>query len=734
MPRCRDGVGQWENDIDCFFSPSSRSRAFRAREPQATPRLSARLLMREVLGACPLDCPDACSWVVTVDDDGRAVKLRGNQDHPFTQGGLCVKLNPYLEWAASDQRLLHPLRRVGAKGEGRFAQISWDDALAEIAARFHETIDAWGAEAIWPYAGTGSVGWIQGCAGAGKRLFHHLGASRHAVTICAPSGHAGMSYTTGSAAGMDPEDLAHSDLILLWGTNTLTSNLHLWPFIEAGRDRGATIVVVDPVRTRTARRADLHLAPLPGTDGALALGLMAELSRLEAWDTEWLEANSEGWRDFRSQVDDSWSAKRAADICSVDEPSVVGLAELIANAPTMGIRSSMGMQRHAGGGQASRVLSCLPAVTGDFGRSGGGICYSTSPAYGLNEAAMRRPDLQPHATRRLAMTRLGQGLLELDDPPVKALMIYGANPVVSNPQQERVRRGLERDDLFTVVVEHVHTDTTAYADIVLPGTVQTEHADMHDSFSHLYLNWNEPAVEPAGEARSHTDIFRSIARAMDLDEPTLYDSDEQLAEALLDTDHPSVAGITLGQLKANGWARLGGTEPYSPFGAGFFTPSGRFEFESERGDAEGVGRFPHYVPPAEAGSAEDGFALVSPANHYLLNSTFSGSPFHAKAGTPTVMLHPDDADRISLRAGDTVEVYNDRGLFEAVLEVSAAARAGVAVTTKGLRPRRGSVNATVLETDSDMGRGAVYHDNRVWIRPSEVGPSERGEEPAAERG
>lgn len=678
--------------------------------------------MREIVGGCPLDCPDGCSWVVTVDDDGRAVKLRGNPEHPFTQGGLCVKVNPYLDHAARPDRLLHPLRRVGAKGEGRFERVSWDDALGEIAQRFQQVIDEHGGEAIWPYAGTGTVGFLQGTPGAGKRLFHHLGASRHRATICSVAGHVGMGYTSGTAAGMDPEDLVHSGVVLLWGANTLTSNQHLWPFIEDARTKGAQIVVIDPLRTRTARRADRHLAPMPGTDGALALGLMAELIRLGAADEPWLVHHSLGWDEFRDAVVGEWTAARAAAISGVDAAEITALAELIANSGPLGIRASMGMQRHAGGGQALRVVSCLPAITGAFAQRGGGMCYSTSDFYGFDTAALKRPDLQPGPTRALAMTRLGHGLLEVDDPPVKALMIWAANPVVSNPDESRVRAGLARDDLFTVVVDHVHTDTTAYADLVLPGTTQLEHVDLHDSFSHTYVQWNNAAVEPPGECLSHTEIFRRLARAMQLSEPALFATDHELAEAALGGDHPSMAPLDFAELRETGWARLGATTEL-PFAEGFPTASGRFEFTSERGVADGVGRLPHYVAPMEVelDAADGSLALLAPANHHLLNSTFSTSERHGKAGHPTVELHPDDAERLGLAHGDDAEIRNDRGAFRAEVVVSDLARPGVAATTKGRPARPSGVNATVAERDADMGQGAVYHDNRVWI--TRVGPA-----------
>ena len=682
--------------------------------------------MREVVGACALDCPDACSWVVTVEG-GVPVRLRGNSEHPFTRGGLCAKVNPYLEYAASPDRLLHPLRRVGAKGEGRFEQVSWDEALAEIAERLRWVADRFGGEAIWPYAGTGSVGIVQGVVGSGQRLFHAMGASRHVANICSVSGHAGMSYTTGSAGGMDPEDLAHSGVILLWGTNTLTTNLHLWPFVRAGRERGALLVVVDPVRTRTAAQADRHLAPRPGTDAALALGLMAHLVTLGAADPSYLDQATLGWPEFRDTVLAAWSAQRAAEICGLAVEEITELAELMSTHGPTGIRCLMGMQRHAGGGQAARALSCLPAVTGDFARRGGGICYSTGPAYQFNLPALTRPDLQPTGpTRQLLMTRLGDGLLRTDDPPVLALLIWGANPVVSNPDQNRVRAGLSRPDLFTVAVDQVPTATTAYADFVLPGTTQLEHLDLHDSYSHLYLNLNQPVTAPPGECLPHTEIFRRLATALGLTEPALFDSDEDLVRAALDSDLPGMEPVTLERLRERGWVRLDLPSPYLPFADDFPTPSGKFEFASARGAVDGAGRFPGYTPPVEAarpGPTEPGgdgrLALIAAANHYLINSTFSGSPLHRRAGSPVVTIHPADAARLDLRDGDTVEVSNARGCFTAQLAVSAGVRRGVAATSKGLAPARpggSSVNATVAERDSDLGPGAVFHDNAVQIR------------------
>ncbi len=691
---------------------------------------------REVVGACSLDCPDGCSWVVQLDASGRPQRLRGNPAHPFTRGGLCAKVTSYLEYAAAAQRLVRPQRRIGAKGEGRFAPISWEEALAEIAARLQEVADQHGGEAIWPYAGTGSMGWLQGLPGAGKRLFHWLGASRHDPNICSRAGTVGMRYATGTPAGMDPENLADSRLILLWGTNTLSSNLHLWPFVARGRERGAPLVVVDPVRTRTAARADRHLAPRPGTDGALALGLMAHLVRLGAHDEKFLGEHALGWEEFRDEVLAGWDCERAARVCGLRPEEVAWLAEQIAAHRPTGIRTLMGVQRHGGGGQAVRLLACLPALTGDYARVGGGMCYSTGAAYPLDEDALGRPDLQPHGpTRLLPMAALGGTLLERRDPAVMALVMWAANPVVSNPDQARVRAGLSREDLFFVAVDHVHTATTAYADLVLPGTTQLEHADLHDSYSHLYLNWNEPAVAPAGECLPHTEIFRRLAAALGAREPALFATDDDLARAALGSGHPALSGITLERLRQQGWVRLGHPSPYLPFAAGFPTPSGRFEFASARAEREGAGRLPGYVPPHEAGRAADPGAdagaadldLISAANHYLLNSTFSTSPLHTRRGEPVVTVHPEDAARLGIHEGQLVEVSNDRGAFTARAAVNDTVRPAVAATTKGLSPLRPSgtsVNATTAERDADLGRGATYHDNRVRIAPLPAGSAQ----------
>jgi anaerobic selenocysteine-containing dehydrogenase len=675
--------------------------------------------MTEILGACPLDCPDTCSWVVTVED-GVAVKVRGNPDHPFTAGALCAKVNTYAEHTRAPDRLLHALRRVGPKGSGRFERISLDEALDEVAARLGEVVERWGGEAIWPYNGTGTLGFLQGCEGpAGARLWNVLGASRHKLTICSVAGRVGATYTTGTVAGIDPETFTESRLILLWGTNTLTSGHHPWKYIQAARDAGAHVVAIDPIRTRTAEKADEHLAPLPGTDAALALGLLWVVLDEGAEDRRYVAEHTVGWDAYRERILE-YPPDRVAAITGLEESEIVALGRRLAHTRPTAIKATMGMQRHAGGGMAIRTLATIPGVTGDWRTVGGGMVYSTSGYFRGNMAALNRDDLRERPARALIMTRLGEGLLETDDPPVKALVVYGANPAASTPDSAKVRRGLEREDLFTVVMEQFPTDTVDYADIVLPATMQTEHLDLHEAYGHMYVMLNEPAVAPPGDCLSTTETFRQIAWRMGLEERSLYDSDEQLLETLLDSDDPSVAGIDSARLHRDGWARLSVPRPFVPFADGFPTPSGKLEFFSERAARDGLDPLPTYTPPLEAASGE-GLALVAPASHYFLNTIFANDPrARRRSGGPTIRVHPDDAAARGLVDGQPARVHNARGEFMATVVVTDAVRRGVAATTKGhwVKHVGANANETVEERDADMGAGAVFHDNRVEVAPT----------------
>jgi len=680
---------------------------------------------QHVRGACPLDCPDTCSWIVTVED-GRAIKLQGDRAHPFTRGALCNKVNDYVAYTQAPERLLYPMRRVGPKGGGSFERISWDEALAEISARLLKISEEFGAEAIWPYIGSGNMGLIQGVYGAGERFWNTLGASRHSMNICTIAGGFGTGYTLGNnRVGMDPETLRFSKLILLWGANTLTTNAHLWRSILTARQNGAFLAAIDPIRTRTAATADCHLALTPGTDAALALGLMNVVLSEGAEDQDFLAQHTLGWESFRKRILE-YPPERVADICGLRLESIVALGKRLAHTRPTGIRIGIGLQRHGGGGMAVRTISCLPGVTGDWRYPGGGACYDTRGFFGGDWAALRRDDLRPRPARTLNMTQLGEGLLEVNDPPVKALFIYGSNPLASVPQQTKVRGGLARPDLFTVVVEHFLTDTAEYADIVLPATMQFEHADLLIAYGHLYVLWNEPAVAPPEECLPATEIFRRLARAMRLDILCLYDSDEEIARQILASGHPSLAGITLEALKERGSIRLNYPDPFVPFAHGFPTPSGKLEFFSERMTEVGLEPLAGYTPPYETAQRDTPLtrqyplALIAAANHYFLNSVFANVPAQMKrAGPPILCIHPADAAARRLEAGDAVRVFNDRGSFRAVAEITDRVRQGVVGSTKGRWPRHtkdnATVNATVDERVSDMGGGAVYHDNRVEV-------------------
>ena len=679
-------------------------------------------MLTEIPGGCPLDCPDACAWIVTVRD-GEAVGLRGNPDHPYTRGALCAKVSRYLDHTRAADRVLHPLRRTGAKGEGRFERISWDDALGEMAERLLAIRAEHGGEAIWPFQGTGTLGYLQGLYGrAGTRLWNVLGASRNDMTICSIAGSDGLRLTTGTNRGIDPETFRLAKLILIWGANPLTSHHHIWKFVGAARRDGAHVVVIDPVRTRTAAAADEHLAPRPGTDAALALGLMHEVVRRGAHDEAFLRERCVGWDAFRERVA-AFPPDRVAAITDLPEARITALGERLATARPTAIRATMGLQRHAGGGMALRTLAALPAVTGDWRLPGGGLSYSTSGYFQGDRTALFRDDLRERPARALNLSRVGDLLLGEADPPVRALVVYGANPLASNPDTAKVRRALAREDLYTVVIEQSPTDTLDYADLVLPSTMQTEHHDLHDGYGHLYLAWNEPAVAPPGECLSHTEIFRRLARAMGLEEPALYDDDLTLARTLVESGHPTLAGITVDRLRREGWVRLGLPDPLVPFADGFPTPSGKLELYSERAAAAGHDPLPGYTPPAEAADpGEDRLALIAGASHWFLNSMFANAPEQRRrAGEPTVALHPEDAAARGLTAGERIRVGNERGAFEAVLAIGDTARRGVAATTKGHWPKLlaggENVNAVTEERDADLGGGAVFHDCSVWVRP-----------------
>lgn len=678
---------------------------------------------------CPLDCPDTCSMVVTIRG-GRVVDLRGDKDHPFTRGFLCQKMAGYLDRVYSPDRLQFPMRRIGPKGpnQGRLERITWDEALDTIAARFRAIADGPdGPQSILPYSYYGTMGKIQ-AESLDRRFFHRLGASKLDRTICATAGGVGYEATVGAGRlGADPLAVPKCRLILNWGSNTANTNSHLWSLMVKARQNGATIVTIDPYKSPTARRSDWHIQIRPGTDAALALGLMHVLWRDGLQDQAYLDRGTIGAEKLRDRALADYPPERVAAITGVDVATIEELARRYATEHPSLIRLNYGLQRHGGGGMAVRTIACLPALVGAWRHHGGGALLSTSGSYGLNTAALTRPDLSPPGTRTINMNRLAEALAgELPGPPVRALYVYNCNPAAVAPDQAKVLRGLARADLFTVVHELFATDTVDYADIILPATSQLEHADLHTSYGHHFLMHNPRSIEPLAEARSNADVFRALAARLDF-EPALFPDDDTLIRQALDGG-PALRGITLERLKAEGSIRLDLPEAYAPFSDGQFpTPSGKCEFESSTLATQGFDPLPTYTPPHEDPQVRPELAarfpiqLLSPPRPQFLNSTFAGSPTHrAHAGHPTVELAEADAIDRNLAEGELAEVYNDRGSFRARVALTGAVRPGVAVAT-GLYWNKhvegaANANATTSTALSDLGGGATFFDNLVQIR------------------
>ena len=682
---------------------------------------------RVVRGGCPHDCPDACSTLVTVER-GRATRIAGDPDHPFTNGFLCAKVNRYIERTYHRDRLLHPLRRVGKKGTGSFVRVSWDDAIGEIAERLSEIAGSSdGPQAILPYSYAGTMGLVQG-ASMDRRFFHLLGASKLDRTICSMPGTVGMRMTVGANIGADGEGLPQSDLVLLWGTNTLTANPHLWPFVLEARKNGARILGIDPIRTRTMEQCDEWLAIRPGTDAALALAMMHVLFDEGLEDRDYLEQFTLGADQLRERVRE-YPPERVAPITGLPADRIRELGREFGRARSAFIRVNYGLQRHFGGGMAVRTIACLPAVTGHWRKAGGGVQLSTSGTFQYNNAALQRLDLSPPA-RTINMIRLGDALGNSDagvgGPPVRALVVYNSNPAAVAPDRNAVVRGLMREDLFTVVLEHFQTDTADYADIVLPATTQLEHWDLHYSYGHLYATLNQPAIEPLGEAKPNTEIFRLIARRMGLTDPVLADDDVTIIKQALDTTHERMRGVTFDELREQGWMRLNVPRPFVPYAEGNFpTPSGKCEFFSARLAEMGIDPLPTYTPPLELPETAPELAarfplvLISSPRHYFLNSTFVNIESLRKNAEPECVLHVADAERRGIAAGARVVVFNARGEFTAVARVGNQVREGVvwapSIWWAKLAPDGTNANATTSQRETDMGGGPVLYDNLVEV-------------------
>jgi anaerobic selenocysteine-containing dehydrogenase len=670
-----------------------------------------------VRAACPHDCPDTCAMQVTVQG-GRVVRVQGDAAHPPTHGALCTKVSRYAERTYHPERVLQPLKRIGPKGAGRFEPVGWDEALDDIAARL-KALAARDPQAVLPYSYAGTMGLLQGESMA-ARFFHKLGASRLDRTICSSAGGEALIATYGAKVGMHVEHYAESRLILIWGSNSIASNLHFWTFAQAAKRAGAKLVCIDPRRTETADKCHEHLALLPGTDGALALGLMHELIRHDWLDHDYLHRHVHGWPALRERAM-QWPAERAAAVCGLPTEQVAALARDYGTTRPAAIRLNYGMQRARGGGNAARLIALLPCLVGAWRHRAGGLLLSASGWFApvRDEAALQRPDLlagrQP---RTINMSTIGDDLLRPAAPDfgprIDAVVVYNSNPVAVAPQSRRVVEGFAREDLFTVVLEHFMTDTADHADYVLPATTQLEHLDVHTSYGHTYALINEAAIAPLGQAKPNTQIFRELAAHMGFGDACFADSDETLARAAFRPEW-----VDFDTLRAKGWVRL--ALPDAPFAdGGFPTPSGK-----ALADAPGLG-VPDHVPSYESRASSPELAqryplaMISPPARNFLNSSFVNvQSLRDIEGEPLLEMHADDAAARGIGDNAVVRVFNDRGSYRCTCRVNERARPGV-VNGLGIWWRKlgmdgHNVNELTHQRLTDIGRAPSFYDCLVEV-------------------
>jgi len=665
---------------------------------------------------CALDCPDCCSLLVNVED-GHASRLRGNPDHPVTRGFLCGKVAQYLEREYSPSRLLYPQKRIGAKGEGRFTRISWDEALDTIAERLAQTASEFGSESILPYSYAGTMGLLNG-SGMDRRFFHRLGATRLDRTICSAAGSAGLTASLGMRIGTEPEQFRHSKFIIAWGANIHGTNVHLWPFIVEARRNGAKLWVIDPIRTRTAALADRHLRVHPGSDLALALGLMHVIIGEKLFDPDYVERYTNGFEALSERVK-QYTPERVESLTGVAQEDIIELARAYATTRPAAIRLNYGIQRSEHGGTAVRAVLALPALTGSWKQIGGGLQLSTSQAFQFNRAALEMPELQKQSplgreARIINMTELGKALTQVNDPPVKALVVYNSNPASIAPNQNLVLQGMRRDDLFTVVLEQFQTDTADHADILLPSTTFLEHTDIYLAYGHYHLQLARPALAAPGECRSNVEVFRALALRMGFDDAAFAQSENEMIRGMLASGHPYLEGITLERLDREHSVRLNLPNPFQPFAEGeFHTPSGKCEL----GDFD-------YQPPNESRFGDPGLRqrfpleVVSSKNDDSMNSTF-GNRHSVDRQTAVLQMHQRDAEPRGIRTGDRVRAYNDRGAILAIAEVDGVVAEGVvrapSVRWNKLTENGSGVNALTSDLLTDIGGGPTFYSCLVQV-------------------
>ena len=675
-------------------------------------------MIRTVRTACAHDCPDQCSIVATVED-GRLLKLQGDPDHPLTAGFLCAKVNREHELVHSPERVLRPLRRTGRKGEGRFAPIGWDEALDEIVSRWQRIVAEAGPLALLGYAYSAHQGQLN--RGLVLGLFHALGATRlQAGTVCDTAAEAGWDAACGSVGGSDPESVVESDLVISWGADLLTTNLHIWPLVERARAKGAPLVVIEPRRSGTAARADWHLRVNVGTDAALALGVMHVLTRDGLCDRAYLAQNTVGFEKLEAEVLPRFAPARVAEITGVSVADLERFAHMYGRARAPFIRLGEGMSRCTNGGQAVRAVSLLPGVVGAYAKRGGGALLMTAAGFGFDSSAIRKPS-GPATVRAVNHSRLGEALLTMQDPPIRALFVAANNPAVTCPDAAAVRRGLSREDLFTVVHDPFLSDTARYADIVLPAATHYESEDVVRAYGTYWMQFVPQVVPPQGEAWPNRRLAQELARRMGVKDAVFSMDTDELIRALFRNAKGPAAGLDPGAIREGGAIKV--ADPIAVgTGRPFGTPSGKLEFYSESLARQGLPAMPDWVadPGDAATAARFPLRLLTAPGYFQAHTAYAGvAALRKKAGPPECVLHPEDARARGLRDGEPVELFNERGAVTFALRVSDETPPGVAFVP-GQRPvgeaHAGTINMLCSTAYSDMGEGATYQSTRLDAR------------------
>ncbi|WP_026679455.1 molybdopterin-containing oxidoreductase family protein [Fictibacillus gelatini] len=664
-----------------------------------------------VPSVCSLDCPDQCGLLIH-KKSGKIVKIDGDPDHPVTQGNICNKVRNMGERIYDPKRVKTPLKRIGEKGEGKFAPISWEEAIRAITDHWKKLIAEDGPESILPYSFYGNMGLIN-AEGMDRRFFHRLGSSQLDRTICSVAGGKGYSYTMGGSFGTDPEEMTETKLFIIWGINAVSTNMHQMTIAQKARKNGAKIVVIDVHKNQTGRMADWFIPIIPGTDAALALGIMHILFNEQLVDRLFLETYTVGAQELEMHVKD-YTPERVSEITGVPESDIYKLARMYGTTSPSMIRIGNGLQHHDNGGMIVRTIACLPALTGQWLVKGGGALKSNSGYLAHNTTALQRPDLMNGRPRTINMNQLGSALLEMEKP-IRSLFVYNSNPAVVAPEANKVRKGLAREDLFTIVHDLFITETAMYADIVLPATSAFENTDFYTSYWHHYIHLHEPVIAPIGESKSNTEVFRLLAEAMGFDEQAFKDSDEELiSQALSGSDNPHLAGISYEELRKSRFMRARHTDNLVDR---LKTPSGKIELFSKKMEEDGHPPLPVHVPLVK--ESDYPFLFVPAPNHNFLNSTFSNNEKHMKLEkAPKLFMNAADAERLGIEDGEVVRIWNDRGECELPVSIGDHVLPGV-VVSQGLwsdaAGKKHLVNSLTPDRLADMGGGATFFSGRVNV-------------------